>query len=157
MLIKLLNKLFLVKTIREKDGTLHFLRYRLFACPWFRLYLHKICLPDYDAHKHSHPWAFLSIILRGSYVEEYSTSRINYKLDVVEGRLPGDFIYHNRDDVHQIVHINGPVWTLVFTFGKHRQWGYLINDTTGTYVMDHEKYRRLKNSDQLKNILVNYP
>ena len=148
-LLYLFNKLFLVKIIKEKNGALHFLRYRLFACPWFRIYVHKICLPDYDAHKHSHPWSFLSIILWGSYVEEHSSLKSNYKLDMIETRLPGNFIYHDRDDVHQIIYLNRPVWTLVFTFGRHERWGYLVTDTTGTYIMDHEKYRKLKNSNQL--------
>jgi hypothetical protein len=60
----------LVKEIRSKEGILHFQRYELFKTPWFRCYLHRIFEGDKDLHLHNHPWNFLGIILKGSYIEE---------------------------------------------------------------------------------------
>jgi len=145
MIKKLFNKLFLTKEIRSQEGELHFLRYRLFSCPWLRLYIHKICKSDEDIHLHSHPWNFYSFILKGGYRQEYwehakenRTSFIRFK------RF--DLIQMNRNDFHKITLDQSPTWTFVIAYGKRDTWGYL---TSSLGLVDHKFYRELKNNGQL--------
>ena len=145
MLRWILNK-FLVKEIKETDGTLHFRRWCLFLLPWFRIYIHQICLPDYDKHLHDHPWNFLSIILKGSYLERYMQGP-GYNVIRSIWRWPGSFIFHKRSDAHKIETTNGDVWTLVFAIGKYKMWGYRMPEPYDLgYLawMDHVTYRKEK-------------
>jgi hypothetical protein len=138
ILKNIIDKFFLVKEIRSQKGELHFLRWRLLQIPWFRVYIHKICLPDYDSDKHTHPWNFLSLILRGGYTQELSHKRyVTVKqFDVVQ---------MSRHEGHRITLNESPTWTLVIAYGKYIDWGYLT--TTG--FMHHKKYRTLKNEGNL--------
>lgn len=45
-------------------------RWTLFACPWFKVYLHHFVGDDWSRDLHDHPKQFISLGLRGSYVEE---------------------------------------------------------------------------------------
>lgn len=142
-----INKLFLVKEIRSKQGELHFLRYRLFSCPWLRLYIHKICQADEDAHKHTHPWNFYSLILRGGYYEEWSEEPA-WQITKAAYYPRGSLVHHNRSDSHKIIRINGPVWTMVFSYGAYKDWGYRVwsNETrSNSKWMEQTVYRKMKN------------
>ena len=65
----LLRKLFLTREIISRTGVVHFRRYRLLKTPIMRLYLHQILESDKDGDLHCHPWSFVSLILKGHYVE----------------------------------------------------------------------------------------
>lgn len=145
----LINKLFLVKEIREQDGTLHFRRWRLLSIPWFRIYIHNICLPDYDLHRHDHPWNFVSILLKGHYSESWVQAP-DYFVTYSSGVYgPGEIIYHKRSDAHKIEALDN-TWSLVFAFGPYKMWGYrLQEDPNSEYSgylawMDHVTYRKEK-------------
>lgn len=149
---QLFNKLFLVKEIRSQEGELHFLRWCFFATPLFRIYLHKICLPDYDEHRHTHPWNFISFIIKGVYAESICKSP---NFDYVCGKIWRRFsvIRRNRDDAHKIDTIWGPVWTLVFAYGRYQEWGYRLyspQDKTWITWMDHKTYRKEKQEGLIK-------
>jgi hypothetical protein len=57
-----------VKTITRRDGTPYLVRYTLLNLGIARIRLHHILQSDYDC-LHDHPWAFISIILKGGYFE----------------------------------------------------------------------------------------
>ena len=140
-MFKWFTNLFLVKEIRSKTGELHFQRWRLFSCPWYRIYLHKICLPDYDEHRHDHPWNFISLILKGGYLEKFATVS-NYNLVFNELRKPGALVKRSRDDVHKVEKLlSDSNWSLVFAWGKYENWGYRVDDQW----IDHKSYRLRKN------------
>src|SRR6185503_13941469 len=44
-------------------------RLHVFKTPWFAVCLHWINGPDPEPHLHDHPVSFLSLILKGGYVE----------------------------------------------------------------------------------------
>lgn len=140
-LTRLIRYLFLVKELVSKQGVVHFQRYRLLQTPWFALYIHKIAQSDKDLDMHDHPWDFQSLILSGAYRESCS-----YPPDFDYIYLPayysGDVAKHKAKDVHKITLITKQVWSLVFTSGRKREWGYL----TPQGWVDHETYRRLKNN-----------
>lgn len=137
LLKKIFNELFLIKRIESKTGELHFLRYRLFSSPWFRIYIHKICLSDYDLHCHNHPWNFISLILKGIYKQKIISLYEYYKIC-----FPFNIFRLKRDEFHHLTLLNGPVWTIVFAYGQYHEWGYL----TESGFCDHKTYRKLKNS-----------
>lgn len=93
----------------------------LFNLTWHRsgngrqLYLHHILRSDADREMHDHPWGFLSIILWRGYVEE-----------TVRGlarKWPGMVLRRSPLHRHRL-HLDRPAWSLVFTTGKQRTWGF---------------------------------
>ena len=143
---KIIRKLFLVKEIVAKNGQVRFRRFRLLQTPWRAVYIHQIMGSDLDADMHDHPFDFSSVILEGAYQEQTS-----YAPDFVGSQFKtyysGDVIVHKAEDVHKLTLISGEVWTLVFTSGRDRDWGYRLRD--GSWV-PHKTYRQLKNEGKLR-------
>lgn len=141
----ILRKLLLVKEILSKEGVIHFRRYRLLQTPWFAVYVHHICQSDMDNHMHDHPWNFMSLILEGSYFEQTSYPPNFYA--IYSGKFySGDVVTHQAEDVHRLTLISKEVWTLVFTSGRERDWGY----QTKAGWIGHKEYRQLKNEGKLR-------
>lgn len=136
---------FLVKEIVSKRGEVHFRRYRLLQTPWFAIYIHQICRSDEDLDPHDHPWDYQSVILEGCYLED-SRLAPNFKAQPVQKYYSGDVIKHKAADVHKITLVSKEVWTLVFTSGREREWGYL----TPVGWIGHKEYRQLKNEGKLR-------
>lgn len=152
IITRIIRKLFLVSEIKSQEGELHFQRFRLFACAFFRIYLHKIYLPDYDLHFHSHPWNFFSLILKGCYWERFTCAPKHAEV-FSKIRAAGSIVRHKRTDVHHIETLgaSAPVWTMVFGYGKYETWGYrfkknISSEGFDTWV-DHRTYRKMKNTD----------
>lgn len=141
MFNKFIRTIFLVKEIVSKLGEVHFKRYRLLQTPWFAVYIHQILRSDMDKDMHDHPWSFASIILKGSYREAW-TAHPYFDETKYAIHSPGDVITHHAEDVHQITVLSPSVWTLVFTSGRSRVWGYRLAD--GSWI-DFKKYRQIKN------------
>ena len=138
----LLCYFFLTRTIRSREGVLHFRRWRLLSLPWFRIYIHEIHERDLDAHRHNHPWNFASLILRGGYAERFQDG-----LGGVNWFRPWDWNVKEAAEYHQIEELfNGaPTISLVFAWGRYRPWGYL----TKVGFMEQEEYRTKKNAGTL--------
>jgi hypothetical protein len=91
--------------------------------PWFNIYLHKFCRDDDDRALHDHPWWFISIMLKGSYIEHRSgkPSLIRHALSFAfRPAVAQHRIELFRDDHGAII----PCWTLVITGRKKRTWGF---------------------------------
>jgi hypothetical protein len=133
-----------VMEIKSKLGELHFERYAIIETSVFSIYIHKIHKADKDPHLHSHPWNFVTLTLKGSYVEKYLSTDVFGEMQEVERvKKPLSFATANRNYFHKIETIlDGPVTTLFATFGKQEKWYYLVNDAR---VVAWE-YRCLKNS-----------
>ena len=129
-----------VKEIISKDGTLHFRRWRIVYTPWFTINVHGIYKADEDKHLHSHPWNFISIVLKGSYTEELEDDRYNL-------RYPGKIEKRTKDVFHKILELHSKsIYTLNIMWGTEEdKWGYQVD---GKYV-DHETYRKLKRDNKL--------
>lgn len=109
--------------IRSKEGVIHFTRWQIFSIKRLNinLYLHKIERADDDKHQHDHPWNFVSLILSGGYVERCG--------DTVSVRRPGNIAHKICTKTHKVLHLlSKRVYTLVFTYGKRREWGYSTPD-----------------------------
>lgn len=100
--------------IQRHDGVNYLTRYSLLSTNIFAIKLHHIESSDDDC-LHDHPWTFISILLKGCYVEEYDKGFKGY------GR--GTVLFRPARWKHRLI-INRPVWSLVITFRKVREWGF---------------------------------
>lgn len=96
--------------------------------PWLNLYLHKFLRDDDDRALHDHPWWFISLMLRGSYIELTEspgggehTQTVRWSPSVVFRRaVHRHRVVLGRDAAGQPV----PCWTLVVTGPNSRVWGF---------------------------------
>lgn len=120
--------------ITGSDGSPYLVRYYLFKKSWvpvFRVFLHHILRSDEDRHLHDHPWNFVSLILWRGYVEE--------RPDGFHRRRPGHVVRRSRHDAHRL-DLKRPAWTLVFSTGKKRTWGFHVDG----HWMPYRRYLDLK-------------
>lgn len=137
MLIKLFRYLFLIKEIKSKSGILHFQRWRIFACPLFSIFIHKIYLKDEDLHSHNHPWNYINVLLSGGYEELY----YQYGKPLYRNVLPFQITKRKHDIYHSVNHVFKSPTTTLFLIGKKRyKWGYFVN---GEEITNNE-YREKK-------------
>lgn len=105
------------------DDTNYLVRIRLVQTPWFGLYLHRFEGPDPRSTLHDHPWPFLSVVLRGGYIER----RLDPETMEVDEAHEVRWINRLRThDAHAIVRLlRVPTWTLMVVGRRVRTWGYL--------------------------------
>lgn len=103
------------------DGKLYLTRLTLLTTPLFGIKLHKIHLPDSDRGLHTHPWSFISFILRGGYVELESKMPQTGSLKIKNINW---FSYKNTITAHKIIRVKPKTLTLVLTGPKIKSWGY---------------------------------
>ncbi len=144
--MKILTK---IKEIKSKTEELHFQRFAIIDCKYFGLYIHKIFKEDKDLHLHSHPWNFISLILKGSYVEKREW--INPFKEIQHETYLKDLFTISKANTkffHKIERIvKGPVWSLFFVYNKQTVWYYRVNDD----LVESNEYRNIKNTIGFKN------
>ncbi len=95
--------------------------------------LHHIARPDADRHLHDHPYPFVSVVLRGGYVEALPVSQEGiWKGDREEVRLLertttlNPVLFREATDRHQIVSVLPDTLTLFITGPKpvEHKWGF---------------------------------
>lgn len=106
---------FYKKTIIYREDKPYLVRRSLFSCRFFAIKVHQILISDYDCH-HDHPWAFVTLLVKGGYVEHTPKgSKVYGPLSLLY--RPAEFLH--RLEIHQ------PVWSVVITFKKFRDWGFI--------------------------------
>lgn len=97
-------------------------RWRVVQTPWFGLYLHRLDGPDPRPTLHDHPWPFLSVVLRGGYVER----RLNpMTMTVAEDHQIRHVNRARSGMAHSIRYLlRQPTWTLLLVGARRRTWGY---------------------------------
>lgn len=98
-------------------------RWRLLQTPWFGVYVHFIHREDLDAWPHDHPWSFVSLVLRGGYVEELFDRPGDGAFRLVE-RLAGSVHRFPLHKAHRIVSTRPGTTTLCVVGRKARSWGF---------------------------------
>ena len=104
--------------IRRDDQRPYLIRWSILTTPWFAIKVHRILISDDDC-LHDHPWAFITCLLRGSYVEH--SQRGNER--VVNKYRAGQILYRHLHYIHRL-EIDKPVTSLVITFRKRKSWGF---------------------------------
>lgn len=114
---------FVVPHYDDPNGEPYLVRWRLISTPWFGVFLHRLGTPDPRDTLHNHPWPFLSVILRGSYMEFVKS---NVPGVYAESRLIKRLNYKGLNDWHWIASLDRvPTWTLMFVGRRRKVWGYL--------------------------------
>ncbi len=138
-----------VKEIKSKDGDLHFRRFAIFETSYFSLYIHEIYRADEDIYLHSHPWNFVSVILKGGYCEQ------NEKTFMPEfvSKKRWTITKMNRERFHKIYHVDNGFTTvsLCFTYGKKKPWFYSVDDEK----IESKEFRRMKKLPQYNYLFKN--
>lgn len=119
MILNLINKL-----LRRSDiyinHNLYMRRWRIGPRNFIGIRLHHILQSDNDRWPHDHPFDFISIILKGGYIEHQPDgSSIYYG--------PGSIIVRKAEDLHQLELLDKPTWTLVIRGKIRRKWGYMTD------------------------------
>lgn len=85
------------------------------------LYLHEFIRSDDDRALHDHPWANLSVLLRGSYLEHtISAGGTHHHRRLVAGQVR----LRRPTAAHRVEITDGPCWTLFITGPTVRAWGF---------------------------------
>lgn len=87
--------------------------------PWFSVRVHHWLHSDDSRNVHDHPWDFVTVILRGSYVDEGRNGRQRVRA--------GRAYYRPATHAHWVHLDRGPAWTLVLTGPKIRRWGFWLD------------------------------
>lgn len=103
-----------------------FFRYNLVKTKWFNLYLHQLDAPQWHpVGCHDHPWWFVTLLLKGGYLERQSIKVYNRKVgSKLTRRYPGQILYRRAEHSHDVITPYGRSWSLVLTGRKIHQWGF---------------------------------
>jgi hypothetical protein len=88
----------------------------------FNIYLHRFMRSDDDRALHDHPWANLSILLRGRYAEHtINAGGVNVRTE----RRAGEWKLRPFGSMaHRLELIDGECWTIFITGPRYREWGF---------------------------------
>jgi hypothetical protein len=120
----------------ENPDENYMVRWRLVQTPWFGVYIHRINTPDRRSTLHDHPWPFVTVVLRGGYVEDYgetTTGKYHSYTYQCGSRTWRACSVHvmRKTDAHTITELRrSPTWTLVFAGLRKPEpsWGYWDED-----------------------------
>jgi hypothetical protein len=104
--------------------------------PWLKVYVHKFMRSDDERALHDHPWSFVSVILRGGYVEvsetaDYKTTML-CRTSLFDLRSPfwrrciayRPAIYRHQVKLPIESGVEQSCWTLIITGPHVRTWGF---------------------------------
>lgn len=116
-------------TIPCRNGLLYLARLRIVQTPWFGIYVHDIYEPDGDRDSHTHPWSFMSIVLRGSYTELLWEHPDDLQRWGPVAKTYGRFSLHKmgRGAAHRITHAAPGLKTLIITGPRQATWGFYVD------------------------------
>ena len=119
------NLQFFNKRIIGPDANPLMVRYILFRCAAFGVYLHNMRRSDYDRALHNHPWPFVSVVLRGGYLEHHDQTVGGYK--TAEWHKPGSVLVRPAEWRHRFEIEPGiRAWTLVIVGRRKQRWGFFL-------------------------------
>ncbi len=92
-------------------------RWTLLRMPWFAIYLHHFVGDDWSRDMHDHPKRFVSVGLRGRYIEETPGLSKTFTAPWLR-TFPADHIHRIR------LYEGEQAWTLVAVLKTVRPWGF---------------------------------
>lgn len=93
---------------------------------WFNVYLHHVLRDDEDRALHDHPWASVSLTLRGVLAEVYVDRR---GVSRVREMRRGSVVWRSARFTHRLFlpvnhECHADAWTLFITGPVVREWGF---------------------------------
>lgn len=122
----------------------YILRLHVVKTPWFAVCLHWIKKADAEPWLHDHPVSFLSLILRGGYVEKRWSHR---KGEYLKLNSWFNFVRGSDADRHRIILARSNTLTLCFMGPKVREWGFHMPDG---WIMWKDYYKRLRAGEDMR-------
>ena len=118
MIRRLINRLFRLEEINGRGVCPTYLfRWRLLKLPGLSVYLHKFVGDDWSRDLHDHPKRFISIGLRGRYIEETPIGELEF--------LAPWFRSFPATHIHRIRMRPGETcWTIAIALRAVRPWGF---------------------------------
>jgi hypothetical protein len=116
-------------TLTSPEGVVYLRRRRVFQTPWLALYVHDILTPDIDPDPHSHPFPFVSLVLRGGYVESVWYPREGDTELAACSQIPrlkglAHTFPRGNGQVHRIDAVEPRTKTLVLAGRRRDSWGF---------------------------------
>ena len=118
----------------EHNGSPYITKLYLARTPLFQLCLHWLHRRDHDRALHDHPRDFVSIVLRGGYLEERPSTAPSWEsVDAADVPASDTYLVERRrfsvafrraTAAHRIIRVNPGTLTLVFWGPKRREWGF---------------------------------
>lgn len=109
--------------------------------------IHLIASADAARHLHDHPWAFVSVVLSGGYVEArpfdalhptfYTSDDGDRECLTHSCRRAGDVGFRRATDRHSIVRVEPDTYTLFIT-GPDRHWWGFYTQAGKVYFKDYD-------------------
>lgn len=110
--------------VRPK-GRPYMTRLYLLNTPWRGWKVHWFQAPDPDSDCHDHPWWFVSLVLRGGYVEHRQFISGGILLgEIVRYRGRFSIAFRRSRDVHTIRYVQPGTVTFIMNGPKERSWGF---------------------------------
>lgn len=98
------------------------LRYTILKFSKLHIRIHKILTPDKTHFLHNHPFNYISIIIKGSYVEQLL---VNDELKTIKHNT-GSIIIRKYNQYHRITEVDN-CQTLFFAWKKNINWNLKLN------------------------------
>ena len=108
----------------------HYLKRWVFDFDLFSVRIHHWLGSDDQRHMHDHPWNFVTIVLKGCYLD------ISEKSEVLSA---GNIRYRKAEHKHS-VYVSNPCWTLLLTGPEKRKFGFWV----GNKFVKRNKYHFMK-------------
>lgn len=99
------------------------IRYILFRCPWFGIFVHHFLRSDYDRALHDHPWSFVAWVVKGGYLEEHDQTITGQRVRKIVP--PGSILVRPAEWRHRVLLPLGCTsWSIVIVGRRERIWGF---------------------------------
>lgn len=108
------------------------IRYIIFRVPAIGFYLHNMKRSDYDRALHDHPWAFVSVVLKGGYRECHDqtlTGEQDWLYHVPRSVLVRPAQWRHRFVLNRNEENTAFIesWTLVIVGRRTKRWGFFTS------------------------------
>lgn len=129
------------KKILTRENIPYLIRYSIFDCKYFSIKIHKILQSDIGGF-HDHPWDYISIMIKGSYIEETVVELDTPYIITRQIKIKSpSIIYRNGKKLHRLLlEENKTCTTIVITSKKYRSWNILPNNEGE--LIDNKKNKR---------------
>jgi hypothetical protein len=126
--------------------TKYITRLHLCMAPIGAICIHWLNGPDPEPFLHDHPVSFLSILLRGRYVE---VREVGPNIRILKGRRHFNFV--RATDAHTIKWVAPGTVTICFMGPKVREWGFHTDKGWVNWQKYNEKYKGAESANLQDN------
>jgi len=149
------SRKFIIYDRAQGSKQVYLIRYVIFKCKWFGVYLHEFFKSDEEV-LHDHPWDFVTLILKGSYKEEI-LSKEKKRWTSVYGWIKkfrtvkkGQFLFRKAKHIHRVILTDNNPITLSVLFRKKREWGFWEPIPTAEFHLQNYKWKHWRDFLNIK-------